>query len=270
LIIAASVAGATIIGYPYSSNDSVQRVSDNKLTNDEGRSLQGFQLPAARGYVRSLYNSSMGLVRENEITDKYWLWSDNYLASLVLSKSDPLVSENITATLRAYGSSYGIHYASSWGALSQDNAGNISFNGSSETQIVDKVWLTSYDGATQLKCQDYADIAFLKSIYLYKSHHLDESKRCYHLGVAMFNGIGFKDKAYDSDGSRYCTYKVALWRIANKVTSFGNDDSTADKILTLMQDPISGGIYTHYTSDFSHQSHTNVETTAISILALET
>ena len=118
-----------------------------------------------------------------------------------------------------------------------------------------------------LKCNDYADISFLKSIYLYKNNQFSEAKRCYDLGVNMFDGKGFKDVG--SNRSRYDTHKLALWKIADKMTPCETKDSShaVDEILIAMQDGTSNGVHTHYRADLFQDGETNIETTSVSIIA---
>jgi hypothetical protein len=85
----------------------------------------------------------------------------------------------------------------------------------------------------------------------------------------MFDGKGFKDRSSDG-ANRYTTYKLALWKIADEVTSFGTKDSSvADAILIAMQDCSSGGVHTHYREDLFPYSETNSETTSISLIAFD-
>jgi hypothetical protein len=222
-----------------------------------------------------MYNSSLGLAKENDVLERYWLWSDNFLASLALSKSDPTISKNLSITLQHYKNQFKIEYRSAWAALGNNydgSIGTISFNTPSDVHLTDKVWYTAYDGKDQLRCGDYADIAFLKSVYLYKINQFDEARYCYNLGVSMFDGKGFRDKAFDSNAGGYTTYKLALWKIADDIMPFGTNDSRiVDKILVAMQHPCTGGVYTHYRADLSPppDSRPNVETTSLSIMAFD-
>jgi hypothetical protein len=259
--------------------NNVSGLTTNNTTSNtlkEGESQQKFNLDSARIYVKSMYNSSLGLAKENDVLERYWLWSDNFLASLALSKSDPTISKNLSITLQQYKNQFKIEYPSAWAALGDNNnngsIGIVSFNTPSDVHLTDKIWYTTYDGKDQLRCRDYADIAFLKSVYLYKNNRFDEARYCYNLGVSMFDGKGFRDKAFDSNAGRYSTYKLALWKIADNTTPFGTNDSRiVDKILVAMQDSCTGGVYTHYRADLSRplDSKPNVETTSLSIMAFD-
>jgi hypothetical protein len=262
------IAVASAFSYQSFSNNISDPLSTPYPLNDI-QSQHKFNVDSARKYVMEMYNDSLGLVRENAVSERYWLLSDNFLASLVLVKSYPAISKNITDTLQYYKNQFSIKYFSPWAVIDNEDRGEISFNASSDRQLTSKIWYTAYDGSNVLRCEDYADIAFLKSIYLYENNQFSEAKRCYDLGENMFDGKGFKD--HESGGSsRYTTYKLALWKIADKMTPFGTKDSSvADAILIAMQDCSSGGVHTHYNADLFPDSETNVETTSVSLMAFD-
>lgn len=106
----------------------------------------------------------------------------------------------------------------------------------------------------------------MKAIYYYNARQYNDAKACYEYGISMFDGYGFKDEAFYADGEKYTTYKLALWKIAADITGYG-DAEEALQIIALMQDPATGGVYTHYKKDMSIDSMTNVETTALAIIA---
>jgi len=125
----------------------------------------------------------------------------------------------------------------------------------------------------ELQCKDYADIAFLKSIYFYELNRFEEGRACFNQGVNMFDGVGFNDQAFISDGL-YSTYKVALWKIARNFTGLTtpNHDSDAElkmqnRLIGNMQNITSGGEYTHYSSNLIPRNETNVETTVLALIA---
>jgi hypothetical protein len=64
-------------------------------TNPDFNSTKAYQ------YIISNYNSTYGLVRENENIDKYWLWTDNLLVSHVLKEYDYAKAANITNTIES-------------------------------------------------------------------------------------------------------------------------------------------------------------------------
>lgn len=148
---------------------------------------------------------------------------------------------------------------------------DASFQTPINKNVTGRIWYTDFAGDIELQCGDYADVAFLKAIYYYNLADYEQSTKCYQLGESMFDGTGFKDKAFAADGDRYSTYKVALWQIANDLARGGQEDiaEKAREILEKMQDKQTGGVYTHYTSDLIPDSQTNVETTSLAILVFD-
>lgn len=222
-----------------------------------------FNSTKAYGYLASNYNSTYGLARENENIDKYWLWTDNILVSNVLKDYDFAKATNITSTIRHYNELYDLDFRHPVGAL----FGQVAFfNSVTDKNVVNNVWISDSDGSVELECSDYGDIAFYKSIYYYKAGKIPDAKSCYDKGAGMFDGIGIRDKAFDADGQRYSTYKIALWKIASNITGFG-EAKDALTIISYMQNSTTGGVYTHYRADMQPDSQTNVETTSLAILA---
>lgn len=222
-----------------------------------------FNSNKAYEYLANNYNSTYGLVRENENIDKYWLWTDNILVSHVLKDYDYAKATNITNTIRHYNELYDLDFRHPIGSLFDQVA---FFNSVTDKNVVDNIWISDSDGSIALQCSDYGDIAFYKSIFYYKANKIEEAKSCYGKGASMFDGIGIRDKAFDADGQRYSTYKIALWKIASNITGFG-DVKDALTIISYMQNSTTGGVYTHYRADMRPDSQTNVETTSLAILA---
>jgi len=227
-------------------------------------------IDAAYKYIVDRYNPGYGLVSENEHINRYWLWSDNLLAAQVLKGQDHHLSENISSTIKNYIQKYDVVIRSAWISLIDDPVlithARTSFNAHTSKNIYDNIWYSDYDGNEELKCSDYANISFLKSIYLYKINKTIDSKKCFDEGIKMFDGKGFKDKSFVSDGFRYSTYKVALWKIASTITGFG-ESVLSKRIIAKMQDDNTGGVYTFYSENFNPDGQTNVETTSVAIMA---
>jgi tetratricopeptide (TPR) repeat protein len=223
-----------------------------------------FNSTKAYEYLLSNYNSTHGLVRENENINKYWLWTDNLLVSHTLKDYDYAKAANITSTIRHYNELYDLDFRHPVGSLLDQVA---FFNSVTDKNVVNDIWISDSDGSVELECSEYGDIAFYKSIYYYKAGKMEEAKACYEKGASMFDGIGIKDKVFDPDGQRYSTYKIALWKIASNITGFGDEPEEALTIIAHMQNSTTGGVYTHYRTNLLPDSQTNVETTSLAILA---
>ena len=235
-----------------------------------------FNTTKAYQYIINRYNVHYGLVRETENLDRYWLWSDNVLAAQALKDYNYSLYANITNTVRSYIQNYHIEFHSAWAALIDPTSKvqQPSFNSPINKNLTDKIWYSDYGGSYELPCTDYADIAFLKSIFLYEINKINDSKTCYDQGINMFDGIGFKDKAFAHDGYRYSTYKVALWKIASDIIDLSDSkeakhiiSSLQNLILAKVQNNETGGVYTFYLPNFLHSNQTNVETTTLAIMA---
>jgi len=247
--------------------------------NSEDITKQGnplFNTTKAYMYLVNRYNTHYGLIKENENIDKYWLWSDNILASQAIKDYNYSLYANITNTIRNFIQHYHIGFHSPWQALIDPTSviQSPSFGSPTDVNVIDKIWYSNYNGSVELQCADYADIAFLKSIYFYEINKVDQSKACYNAGANMFDGIGFRDKAFISDGFKYSTYKVALWKIASNITGFIESrdvmhviSKVQDMIIGRAQDKITGGEYTHYSASLIPGNETNVETTSIAVIA---
>lgn len=133
------------------------------------------------------------------------------------------------------------------------------FNGVINKNLTSNIYYSDSDpNYNELSCYDYADIAFLKAIAY-------NDKDCYDIGKGMFDGKGFKDKAYYADGNLYSTYKLALWKIASE--RFNDlDANVVFKIIPYLQDRETGGIFTHYNSNLMPEGLTNTETTSLTIM----
>jgi hypothetical protein len=235
-----------------------------------------FNITKAYEYLLNLYSAHYGLVRENENIEKYWLWSDNVLAAQALKDYNYSLYANITNTIRTYSQYYHINFRSAWAALigPTSSDGFPSFRSPINKNVMPKIWYSDYNGSVELQCADYADIAFLKSLYFYEINKIEQSKACYNAGASMFDGIGFKDKAFVSDGFKYSTYKVALWKIASNITGFIESKEAMqvisraqDMIIGKAQDKKTGGECTYYSASLMPCNETNVETTSLAIIA---
>lgn len=233
-------------------------------------------LDPAVDYLYDNYNESIGLIHESpdaEFKNNYYIYSDNYLASLVLGNYDQSNlmltrrAENITNTMQHYLDLAGI--ANTINQCMVLNESVFAFNCSANFN------LTSVDGAAikttinnqsgSLDPKSYADIAFLQAVYYNELGRETNARTVYLDGVHLYDGKGFKDDAFN-DSYLYQTYKLALYIYASKL--LGQDyDQLAFDTLIAMQQP-NGGFATSYDSDLQATSGTNTETTSLAVLSL--
>ena len=217
-------------------------------------------------YLYSNYNNSIklhsiGLISETPTNFTYWLYSDNFLASLVLQSpcNDFDLAQNISKTISQYP-----RYSNQYLEL---NSFVWNFNSSKNYRVNDSIWTTINNQSGTLSPNDYADTAFLQAYY-YGRWTTDGVKALslFDIGYQMYkNNTGFVDKAFTG---QFQTYKLALYIFVASVLHQPIQLSAIVNLLR-MQDESSGGFYTSYLPNFSNDnSSTNTETTCLALLAI--
>ena len=279
-----------VVGLPITSADSqVQAASFNPVG-------------AAVNYLAANYNKTIGLIHESpepgtspmamiswcsltlvaeplqtQFRDTYNLYSDNFLASLVLWNYDPSnstlteMAQNITNTTRTYLTQGGVTPINQWMVLAESM---FAFNAS-------KGFIVAFlgNGATiktrqnnqtsgYLTPQNYADVAFEQAIYYHQLRKDASATAAYRNGTKHWDGLGFRD-CVNPNGGTYATYKLALYIYCSKL--LGVTTTFYHKALSTLlatQNKTSGGFRTSYDSNLQPTSGTNTETTSTAILAL--
>lgn len=243
-------------------------------------------LDHAVNYLCENYNESIGLICESpdapHLKDSYWIYSDNYLSSLVLHTYDPSnltltkLAEDIIKNMRDYLSLAGVtdpinQYMVLTESLSLHESPS---NASANFDLLEKdgAWIrtTQNNQSNPLSPKDYADIAFLQAIYYQERGREDEAMCAYLDGVRLYDGRGLKDSAYYGTGGtypHYQTYNLALYIYASKL--LGQDyDLQAFYTLLEMQQPNGGFSTSYHCTSLNATGYTNTETTCLAILAL--
>jgi hypothetical protein len=117
--------------------------------------------------------------------------------------------------------------------------------------------------------QEYADLGFYGALSACNQGDAGQADERYRQALALFDGVGFADKAYaGSEQKLYTTYKVAL---ALYVGARLGEPADA-KLLTalLAKQNAAGGFTTLYDSHGIGRGDSNTETTAYALLALAT
>lgn len=229
------------------------------------------EIQSACNYVASNYNATVGLIGATSSIGPYFLYSDNYLATLVLPKdcNNPSLANDITVRM----------------VLSQTSASKIPnqymvltcllnyppFQGSMNYSLSDNIWTTVNNQTGAPLNDSYADIAFLQAYYDAECiHNVPAALVAFEKGAHEINGIGFNDTPFRVGGSAgiYQTYKLALY-----VYTAGLLDQTVplSALVNMMRmQASSGGFYTGYVANLSTDgTSTNTETTCLTIMALE-
>jgi len=244
------------------------------------------RLNMAIDYFANNYNETTGLIPETPGSQTFWLYSDNYLAALAISRYDPSnqstsgFATSLNVAFEGYLSTLpGSLARSQYTALNSTSAyfdcsTNYSIGWTSKGQLAPSgsavIMTTSNSGSPSCASQNYADLLFLQALYYHRIGNSNESSTYFSLGAADFDGKGLVDSAFN--GTLYQTYKLALYLYASSCLGHasGSSFSAANNTLWAMQDTSTGGFYTGYNSAFSPSGTTvNTETTALAALAIE-
>lgn len=251
-------------------------------------------LNKAMSYFVDNVNFTTGLIPQTPGSNTFWLYSDNYLASLAISRYTPVnqtmkeFAEALEYYTDAYASTMPAQILNQYEALNSTHASfrcsnsytlswNRTVSGSPGTPAA-VIETTVNDGSPLCAApsQNYADLLFLQAVYYHRIGNSTGALEFYNLGAKDFDGIGIRDTAFTSPGpgqGEYQTYKIALYIYASACLGQSASDSNFPKlepILLSQQDNATGGFYTGYTAGLQHGSSTvDTETTALAALALE-
>ena len=243
------------------------------LTQD---SLKSQASASAISHLVTNYNRTIGLIPEIPRGNTYWIYSDNLLASIVLSshtenKTLIDIANNISTTMDRYTTNLA-HGANQYMVF---YSGIGAFNDSSNYDLASvdgaTIKITLNNGSLPLDPASYGDIALLKAIYYHYSGGYSNASRYFQLGRAMYDGIGIKDTVFASgpEAGIYQTYKLALFILAARVLEESIPDN-ATSILTSQQATNVGFStgYRYQGGTLESEGSTNTETTSLAILAL--
>lgn len=246
-------------------------------------------------YFAHNYNSTTGLIHESPGSKTYWLFSDNYLAVLAISRYDPRNTSTGSFAV-AVDSALFSYYATLPPTLSMnqytalnststsfDCSGDYTLSWLSGNQLVSgsgsaTLMTTSNNLGPSCASQNYADLLFLQALYYHRLGNSSGAMAFYAKGAADYNGVGVVDLA--SNATLYQTFKLALYIFTSSCLgqTSGSGFGAAWATLFALQDNSTGGFYTGYTVVPSHSGATvyshgstmaNTETTALAALAIE-
>lgn len=230
-------------------------------------------------YLLRNYNHSLHLISEspNENPGLYWLYSDNFLASLALKDNYPDISTTINESI----DSYQLLIEDKCQVLLGTNIDdNLFAQGLDQIDIqtigtrIIRIHKANPD-TYMSDWQEYADRLLLASINCANNNEPEQALQLFNQASSMYDGTGFADKVYDTD-SYYSIYKLALYLIAASQLeiTLPERDSIVNTILEFQDINVAsnryGGIYTDYTADKNHKPgcDTNTETTSLCLIAL--
>ena len=243
-------------------------------------------LDDALNYLQANYNDEVGLICESpdeEFKDTYWVYSDNFLASIVLhnyGQSDTLVrmAGDITSKMPNYLNQAGVCNPMNQYMVLRES---VFYFDNAQPVILAKVGNATVKTTMNNRIGDpllpwnYSDVAFLQAVYYHELGNESGAMKSYLYGVNRSDGIGFKDDAFN-DTHLYETYKLALYIYAS--TMLGQEDynrpafDQALGTLVDMQQHTSildnGGFATYYDSNGTAKPGVNTETTSLAVLAV--
>ncbi|MDG6909420.1 MAG: hypothetical protein JRN08_03535 [Nitrososphaerota archaeon] len=247
-------------------------------------------------YFADNYNVTTGLIPETPGSHAYWLYSDNYLATLAVARysADNQSTGGFASALEAALGGYlatlpaplgqnqyqalnstrgyfdcSAAYTVSWSTGGSSAPGN----GSAIVRT------TANDQSPACAGQNYADLLFLQAVYYHRAGSVSQGLALYRQGAADFDGAGMRDVPFGEAASgsygQYQTYKLALYLYAGTCLGQQSSDPNYPKLLPILlhqQDNSTGGFDTFYTGLANARNPgagANTETTALAALALE-
>lgn len=227
------------------------------------------------------FNGRVGLIRESpdKTTDgssdaywRYWLTTDNRVAQYALEAAgENELASTLAATLQTYGDRR-------HGIIEVLDRKDIKLPPHTEVQCRiatlgenTQIWYERRSGHQLMDDWDeYADLLLYGAL---DAHYHPETTdftavRLYNRAISMFDGTGFADKFFCTDGRNlHPTYKLALALYTAQVLEQPVPKDLVT-VLLAQQDSTTGGFYTLYHMDGKSEGSTSTEPTAHAILAL--
>ena len=252
-------------------------------------------------YFAKNYNATIGLIAETPGSHTFWLYSDNYLAVLAISRYEATNSstsgfalalrtalDGYVATLppslvqsqyTVLNSTVGSFHCSANYSVAWTKGGQLVLGGGSASLMT-----TANNQSPSCASQNYADIMLLRAVYYNRVGNSTGASYYYGLADKDFDGLGFADLAYANSSlssyHNYQTYKLALFIYATYCLGeqgSSSDLAKATETLRFLQSNSTGGFAAEYTPNLTSLNAppatpgqaVNTETTALAALALE-
>ena len=258
-------------------------------------------LDRAVSYFGANYNTTVGLIPEEPGGKTFWLYSDNYLVSLAVSRY-PDQNQSVVDLWGAVRYVVGAFGATIPGGIpgNQYSALNSTVAPFGCPEPVSIGWTpqtgVSSSGTAAIRttanaggpacaglAANYADLLFLQAVRFHRLGNSSAALTYFHAAASDFNGQGVADRAYTDNTSstrgQYQTFKVALLVYSTyclgQQAAANSTLTSALGILMQAQDPASGGFETGYVPihagnrTITPLGSVNTETTALAALALE-
>jgi hypothetical protein len=225
------------------------------------------RIQRGESFLTNLFDARLDLLPEFRGSKTCWLFHDNYLAAHWLDRTRPDLSRRIRSTLERFGVTNSGKIEIVLGEVRQP----LPFRNYVLTNVAiveGKTVRTELVTTNLLKgWAEYADLLLLASIAQARAAPA-EARRDFDRAVAMWDGEGFKDRAATHSGI-YATYKLALYLIAAQRLNIAAPHREEVIARLLAMQASDGGWKTDYKAG-KPVGLTNVETTCLALLALET
>ena len=239
-------------------------------------------------YFANNYNATTGLIPSAPNGKTFWLYSDNYLASLALLRYDANNQSTVSfakaldAALEGYYSTLPKYYAQNqYTALNSTTASflcsqnlTIGWAGASNSSVTlggsAAISTTANSGANTCATGNYADSLFLQAIFYHHLGNDTQAVQLFKLAQGDFDGKGFVDQS--NSAGNYETYKLALYVYTSSCLNQASSDAklpTIESLLLRQQDNSTGGFYGTYNTSLAHSSNVDTQATAMGSLAVE-
>jgi len=222
-------------------------------------------------FLKSQYNPDLGLLQESPDIGQhnYYLTNDNVLAAYTLETLgvEPELAVTLHANLKRYGYDRNGFVETVWGV--PVTWPPYHHSDKLVTQIGEnRILQEAHDGPGYFyDWSAFSNLAFMAALNEYNLGYRESARRLYEIEMSKFDGVGWRDLAYDRRGGVYETLGVAYSLLAAARIGAPLDERVLQALLE-QQDPRSGGFHTHYQADLPRQADPNVETTCIALLAL--
>ena len=216
-------------------------------------------------FLRAQYDPGVRLLRESPIVapERHWLATDNRLAVYALAAAGDGLAPIVAAALAEYGDRFD---APQHGLIEALTGAPIAWppRTHTHTELAAGVWNEERrSGVAMDDWMEYADLTLFGALEAWNRGDTDEARRRYAAALALFDGIGFADRARTT---HYTTYKLAL---ALWVGHHLGEPERPDLLTALLsKQDASGGFVTLYNLQGTPEGDANTETTAYALLAL--
>jgi hypothetical protein len=217
-------------------------------------------------FLVNLFDPSLDLLPEFAGAKDYWLFHDNYLAAKILRPVRPDLSERIERAMRRYGITRSGKIEVVFGEARKPLPFRIPELVTIAQVGQKRIRTERLTAKVFSSWQGYADLLLLAAIAEAKANR-KQAIGYFHQALAMWDGIGFYDRATEHNG-RYSTYKLALALLA--AGKLKEPVPMCRELLRRLraQQDTSGGFITDYDKEGQPLGVANVETTCLAVLAL--